>query len=323
MGPISMRRLLVNDTLSVGGEVTFWNLLKEWFGMEFLGGEYGALAQRVDGLSDGATLIVRNASYFQPMECSKTIPTISLLQDIFPEGPMREIQDKVVRSSSVTVFNSWYTSHHYSIAAKYAVTAESARVIPLPIDFSLFEPGNPMGLQQALSLPDHCVCWVGACQGAAGHVKGWDIFQQIVRQNPDIPFVAVLKDGFPDGFPPNMRCYVKIPQEELVKVIGACRVGLCTSRMESQHLAGIEIGACGLPLVVPNVGTYWNRADWPGATVLDANSAAYTKAIRDLLTGTNIPAKEIRAYWEKEFSREVIRQQWESLIAEVECSGPS
>ena len=315
-----MKRLLVNDALNQLGEVTFWNLLHEWFSMQPVLAPYEGLAHFADTWPEPASLIVRNATYFPALELSKTVPTISLLQDIIADRPMREMQIETIRSSRAVVLNSAFTQSKYPCIGEYEPPVME-RIIPLPIDFSLFQPANPMGLQQALGLPDGCVLWVGACQGAAGQVKGWDIFIRIVRANVDIPFVAVVKDAPPDVVPPNLRVYVRLPHAELVKVMGACRVGLCTSRTESQHLAGIEMGACGLPIVAPPVGVYWNRTDFPGG-ICKPDHTPCADAIRVAMR-LNIPPDTVRSYWQREFDRPVIKAQWEQLIKEIECSGQS
>lgn len=314
-----MRRLLVNDSISQLGEVTFWSLLKDWFSMEFVGGEFGeGLLDKIQAsvAGPGPSTVIRNASYMGARLLYDT-KQICLLQDIFENGPARKMQDEVIVSCDIAVANSAFTASHY----KTESIRGPLRVIPLPVDFGTFEPQNPMGCQQALSLPDGCICWIGASQGPAGHIKGYDIFLKLVRMNPDLHFVGVFKDAIPDSFPPNLRCFQRLTHEELVKVIGACRVGLCTSRVESQHLAGIEMGACGLPLVVPNVGCYWNQGkDWasriecPGIVL---ETQEYANAIRAAL-------KEmwrsgfIREYWQERFDRAIIKKQWEELIKEVE-----
>lgn len=330
-----MKHLLVNDALNQLGEHTFWNDLQEWFDCEFLGGPFDALADavdaKVDAASDSPSLIIRNCSYFKPLRVSAHMPTISLIQDIFNEGPARKTQEEVIRSSRAVVFNSAFTQSKYSshIAASKEVAGVKDvppdvryRVIPLPVDFGTFEPQNAMGCQQALGLPDGCVCWIGASQGAAGHVKGFDVFLRIVRTNPDISFVGVFKDAAPEIAPPNLRSFVRLPHEELVRVIGACRVGLCTSRTESQHLAGIEMGACGLPIVAPPVGVYWKRIDIPGSVISDQDGNLYAAAIRAALANA-WDQHAVRSFWEKEFSKPVIRAKWEALVREVECSGQS
>lgn len=311
-----MKRLLVNDMLSaLPDHRTFWNDLMEWFDMEFIGAPFDQLAKWPMRGTDGESLIIRNATYFGPLDASETVPTISLLQDIMEDGPQRKMQHEVIRSSKAVVFNSEFTLSKYLTAE----TLQRQHVIPLPVDFSLFEPGNPMGLQQALSLPDHCICWIGASQGAAGQVKGWDIFLSIVRQNPDLRFVAVFKDALPEYVPPNMRgLFGPLTQKELAKVIGACRVGLCTSRMESQHLAGIEMGACGLPMVAPPVGTYFGREEFPGRLVNEPTVENFTTALRVLVESDGGYPGVIREYWQKDFHRPIIRSAWEKLIEEVE-----
>jgi glycosyltransferase involved in cell wall biosynthesis len=329
-----MRRLLINDMLSALPEHrTFWNDLQDWFGMEFIGGDYGTLegiaakAIMAASVTDKIPLVIRNASYFPPIRSVVQAPTISLLQDIFTEGEARFMQQEVIQSSKAVVFNSAFTKSKYEPAGGAYVGNPRLEVIPLPVDFSLFEPQNAMGCQQALGLPDGCVCWVGATQGPAGEIKGFDIFLKIVRMNPDLHFVLVAKDAIPDSFPPNLRCFLRLTHEELVKVIGACRVGLCTSRMESQHLAGIEMGACGLPMVAPQVGIYWKRDDLATKTVggpsifgdIAATVEGYTSAIR-LCLGTQFSPDKIRESWKREFDRPAIRAQWEKLINEVESA---
>ena len=317
-----------------------------------------ANASIVDDPGDGkpsifTTLIIRNASYFGPLKSSQPelkencpkcggstircgnhgesgepsisyregIPTISLLQDIMEEGPGREMQKEVWKTSRYIVFNSEFTRSKYDTGEELCGHGTTP-VIPLPVDFDLFQPGNPMGLQQELSLPDNCVLWVGASEGAAGQVKGVDIFLKIVRQNPDINFVAVFKDKWLDYCPPNMRMFTRQSHAELVKIIGACRVGLCTSRTEWQHLAGIEMGACGLPVVVPEVGTYFGRGKSTdffkvGMLVTDPTVQSYTKYIRQVLKEPGDP-QSIRTYWQKEFSKPVVKAKWEELVKEVE-----
>jgi len=308
------KRILVNDTMATLNHRTLWHDLLEWFDMEFHGGSFPSLAESCDKELKDATLIIRNGSYFGPLEISSEVPTISLLQDIFDSGPAKKMQEHVLASSTYIVFNSHFTESFYPVTEPEV--GRRSRVIPLPVNLDIFEIGNPMGLQQNLSLPDGCVCWIGACREAAS-VKGYDIFMQIVRLNPDIPFVAVFKDPPPDYAPPNLRIYSQQTHEELAKIIGACRVGLCTSRMETQHLAGIEMGACGLPVVAPNVGTYWNRKDIPGQVCMEYDVESFVSALRAVRQET-WDRKAVRNYWEGEFSKEVIKKQWEEVVKEVE-----
>lgn len=326
MGADEVNRLLVNDCLSVlENHRTFWHDLAEWFRPDFYGGDYGTLAEGAAAVLEeqGPTTVIRNASYFGPIPAAGN-RTISLLQDIMLEGKLREMQETVIRHSQAVVFNSRFTQNQYAAPVGIAQMLPPdgqpkliSTVIPLPVDFRTFEPGNAMGLQQSLSLPQGCILWVGASQGPAAEIKGWDVFLTIVRLNPDLPFVAVFKDAIPEQFPPNLRCFCQVSHEELAKIIGACSVGLCTSRMESQHLAGIEMGACGLPIVVPPVGTYWEREEMPGIIESDFNVPAYSAAVRKLRE-QQFDAEQIRTYWEREFHPEIVRLQWTALVNKVE-----
>lgn len=318
-----VRRLLINDQLTcIQGTRTFWHDLQDWFDMEFFGGDYATLSRKatdyVRGIEEGngeqIPMVIRNASYFDVVSCKA--PTVSLLQDIFPEGsPLRTLQSDVISGSEVTVCNSEFTAQACGVEGK------NSRIIPLPVDFGQFEVGNSMGLQMELGLPDEAVCWIGASQGAAAEVKGFDLFQRIVRSNPDVPFVGVFKDKEPYQAP-NLRTFCRVDHDKLVRIIGACKVGLCTSRVETQHLAGIEMGACGLPLVTTNVGTYWGRDDMPGKVLHDPEdiwmaTEAFTEHMRDALANPVDP-QEVRSYWKSEFHRPVIEAQWRELIEEVE-----
>lgn len=317
-----MRRLLVNDMLSALPEHrTFWHSLQDWFGMEFVGGDFSRLAE-VAGTAclaaavdfNPVALIVRNASYFGPIQTNTH--QIALLQDIFPEGH-REQQEAVLRTCKAVVFNSAFTRAAYCTPEFIERAGKWAPVIPLPVDFKTFSIGNRMGLQQHFGLPDRCVIWVGACDGAAGEVKGWDTFLAIARTNPHISFVAVFKDRLPETVPPNMRTFLRLPQEELAMLMGACRVGLCTSKIETQHLAGIEMGACGLPVVAPPVGVYWGQERKGVALVTEPVPYRFSLAIAEALSVPH-DANAIREAWMAEFHPEIVRAKWAALISEVE-----
>lgn len=311
-----MKRLVVNDALSqIPGSKTLWHLLCEWFNAEFIAGDYSQLAAIAGAAAQDATLVIRNCSYFGPIET--TAPQIGILQDIFPQQD-RAHQVEVLQTCRAVVFPSAFTRAQYCTPEFIANVGPWAPVIPLPVDFSsgAFCIQNRMGWQQFYGLPDGCVIWVGANR-EAGQVKGWDIFQAIARTNPDLHFVAVFKDDPPESVPPNMRAYSRVPQNMLAQIMNACRVGLCTSRMESQHLAGIEMGACGLPVVAPPVGVYWKREQVGVRLVDEPAPYRFSAAIRETLA-TKHDAGAIRAAWMAEFHQEIVRAKWAALIADVE-----
>lgn len=314
-------RLLVNDCLTcIPGTRTFWHDLRDWFGMTFIGGEFGQLDGLVSAFPMQPSLIVRNSSYFGPLASSEHVPTISLVQDIHPDGPMEQMQHQVKVSSAVVVYNSEFTAEHSSDAGgslyegSTLTMAADDKIIPLPVDFDLFKPDGSDKLYD--------VCWIGASQGAAGHVKGWDIFTDIVVSNPDLSFVAVLKDAAPADTPSNLTTFVRLTHKQLVPIINLCRIGLCTSRSETQHLAGIEMGACGLPIVAPHVGCYWlgtGKHDVPGVIIEDLMPEMYSAAIGAVLASP-YQMSDVRSYWQSRYDKPIIRQKWADLIDRVERS---
>lgn len=240
--PLS-RVWVVNDLLTaIPGTKTFWHHLLEWFDAHWHGEPFETLAWGVERAIEEAPvkprLIIRNGTYFQWFTtCHR--PVISLIQDITPyHSQARELQVNVGLNSNVVVFNSSYTREHYP------ELAPKGRVIPLGVDFDLFRiyPRTEKTID---------VCWVGA----ASEVKGWQDFIKIVTDNPSLNFACVTKDGatFPAN---NVNFFTRLPETAMVEVYNHSRVGLCTSLRETQHLSGIEMAACGVPVVAPPIGVY-------------------------------------------------------------------
>lgn len=250
---------LVNDNLTcIGGTRTLWHYLLE--GMLRLEnrctGSFSGLAEAVEAESavSPPDYIIRNAAYFRPMAVN--CPQIAFVQDIL-EGPLRDMLLDVCREARLTIFNSEFTRFMYPELA----TARN-RVVPIGTDFDLF---SPRAYDDAI--PSDGVLYVGS----SAPVKGWDLVQRLAAESTR-PFVFVMKD---EAYTPNEALtFRRIPQKLLARIASSCAVGICTSRVETQHLAGIEMGACGLPLVTTNVGAYWNRpsGDW-GEVATDWHAA--------------------------------------------------
>jgi glycosyltransferase involved in cell wall biosynthesis len=162
------------------------------------------------------------------------------------DNGLRDQQIDVCNNSFMTVFNSEYT------ASKYPDISSERIIIPLGIDFNLFRPidvSNDMNI-----LPDSLLF-----VGAVGEVKGFDIMMSIVN-NSSYNFCFVMKDNFSINHP-RIKVFNRVPHNVLIKIYNSCKILICTSRIETQHLAGIEAAACNIPLVVSNVGCYYNRED--------------------------------------------------------------
>jgi glycosyltransferase involved in cell wall biosynthesis len=297
---------LVNDCLTcIPGTKTFWHDLLEWIPdlIDKTGGHTGfnILASKVekDSVTQGVpNYIIRNATFFRKINlpCKQ----ISLLQDCYDS---RDQQLDVCNNSTVTVFNSNYTFENY----KKDVTRCRIEVIPLGIDFQLFKfLNNRQELQQQLCILPDSILFVGSSDN---YPKGFDIILNLINTT-NYNFCLVMKDSFNISHP-RVKVFNKIDHNMLVKVYNSCDVLLCTSVIETQHLATIEAGACGLPTITTNVGALYNvdSGEW-GVKVVDTN---YVGCIEYVKNNKNIfsPRKFLL---KNSFDKGSCREKWRTLI---------
>ena len=252
-----MKVYLANDAPSqIPGSRTLWSNLSDWLGADPIYAPYGSLKSTVEErLRDEPwAVLIRNATYWPA--CDLPNPTIALLQDYLP-AEMRAGQVSVCQRATATVTNSVWT------AAQYPELAGLLTVIPLPVDFDLFAPSSSAGeLRSKWNIRPGSVCWVGS--GLA--IKGYDILHRLIG-SCGLNFVVVRKDAPPDwpasSWAGRCRQFGPLSQADLAEVMAACTVGLCTSRFETQHLAGIEMAGCGLPVIATEpVGVYGEMQAW-------------------------------------------------------------
>lgn len=294
---------IVNDYRSmIPGTVTLWDHLLDWLpDSEWLGGmPFDGLAQhcRLKASEGPPAVIIRNASYFGPIGIAR--PTISLLQDIFPVGsPARALQVEVCRESAVTVFNS-----HYTRMQCPELSAVESRVIPLPVDFDLFRVWP--NVKKVYDL-----CWIGAPSG----IKGWDRLMAIALDGRYTVMVVTKEPITALSVPVNMSVREQVPHDILPRLINSCRVGLCTSRVETQHLAGIEMGGCGLPIVAPDVGCYagGDLADITVSSEAADDPAVWLGAIETVYSKLPAPSR-----WRKQFGMAACLTAWREVVEAVQ-----
>ncbi len=293
---------IVNDLLTaIPGTRTFWHNLVEWFGGHFFGASYDILTAAVENAIidavDKPDLIIRNGTYF-PWFTTCHKPVISLIQDISPfSAPARELQINVGLNSDRVVFNSTFTQAHYPELIHRSI------VIPLGTDFSVFKPTQ--------AEVEFDVCWVGSSHP----IKGWDTLLNMIGENKDIRFACVTKDGASYDAP-NARFFSHLTTEEIVKVYNSARVGLCTSQTETQHLAGIEMAACGLPIVAPDIGIYHGVKDYE-LWACKVDRSKLMQHVRKLLNA-DISRESVRESARRHnLDLESCKRLWEDLITEV------
>jgi len=243
---------LVNDKLTcIPGTRTFWHHLLDGVPglVDKTIGTYEGLADHVE--SEAVTAepdyIIRNAAYFRWINVG--CPVISFVQDIV-EGALRDQLIEACAASRSVVFNSEYTKMMYP-----ELHATDYRVIPIGTDTSVFRPCEPDP-----HIPENAILWVGS-----GHsVKGFDLACRLASESKR-PWVFVMKDDTPVEV--GALVLSRIDQPQLARIASACAAGVCTSARETQHLAGIEMGMCGLPLVTTEVGAYYSRPIGPWGQV--------------------------------------------------------
>lgn len=296
------RGWLVNDTLTcIPGTKTFWHDLLDAIPEleDQTGGytPYNRLALEIEAKAflQQPDYIIRNASYFRRLQTP--VPTIALLQDILPDkGQQKDVCDHSV----VTVVNSAYTF------AQYRQTLQGEmKIIPLGVDFDFFKfmIPPPMGV-----LPNS-VLFVGA---NTENPKGFPTVLSLI-ENTEYNFCLVMKDGF-TMVHPRVRVFNKVNQEQMKQIYNSCAILICTSIVETQHLAGIEAAACGIPILATNVGCYYERI--PGEWGFVIKDGDFVSGIREVF---NDPTRfHPREYFlDKGYDKQTCMKSWQDLIKKV------
>jgi len=254
--------------------------------------DYSILADIVE-LLPRPDYIIRNATYFRRLNIN--VPTISLLQDANKTSE----QIDVCCHSDIVVFNSPYTLSLYD-----AHPFTRTELIPLGVDSDFFKPKFDT---YPRVLPNS-ILFVGASNNFP---KGFDIVLDLIL-NTDYNFCLVMKDDFRISHE-RVTVFNKVEHDELKRIYNSCSMLLCTSRIETQHLAGIEAGLCNLPIVTSNVGIYYNKpnGEW-GINVKDNNF----KAGIDFVMRDN--RFNPRKYWlEQGIDKKTCKEKWIHLIEEI------
>lgn len=297
---------LVNDTLTcIPNTKTFWHDLLEWIPnlQDKCNGHtpFYVLPFNIeeDANKNGyPDYIIRNATYFRKINLP--IKTISLLQDLSPNNSE---QINVCNSSDIVVFNSPYTQSHYLDK----ITTKTV-MIPLGVDFNKFKPLDT-DYSSELGILPNSILFIGASNN---NPKGFDIMLDIIN-NTDYNFCLVMKDEFKIDNP-RVKVFNRINHDLLIKVINSCELLVCTSRVETLHLAGVEAAACGLPLVTSNVGIYYNKSN--GKWGRNTKSFDYKDFIREIeYVKNNRPEFNPREeFLEMGLDTETCKNKWLNLV---------
>jgi glycosyltransferase involved in cell wall biosynthesis len=299
------RGWLVNDTLTcIEGTKTFWHDLLDWLPdlEDKCNGHtsFHILPNYIESevVNNMPDYIIRNATYFRSMNIP--VKTISLLQDLTPNNP---IQIDVCNKSDIVVYNSPYTQAHY---AGKINTKEV--MIPLGVDFDKFIPIND-DYSEELGILPNSILFIGANNMSP---KGFDIMSEII-DNTNYNFCLVMKDTYQSSNP-RVKVFNRIDHNKLIKVMNSCQMLVCTSRVETLHLSGIEAAACNLPLVTSNVGIYYDlpSGEW-GRNVNSLNSNDFIQEIN--YVKNNLSDFKPRQYFlELGLDTKTCKERWVKLV---------
>jgi glycosyltransferase involved in cell wall biosynthesis len=297
---------LVNDCLTcIPNTRTFWHDLLDWFpnlqDMTFGYTPYPYLAERIELLGIKPDFIIRNASYFRRLEID--VPTFCLVQDTQNDP----IQTDVINNSTCVVFASKHLYNNY----KNRISPRNARVIEQSSDFNFFKP---ISARHPDVLPNSII-FIG--DSSIGK-KGFHLVQKIIDEMPDFNFCLVMKDEtsleqISEKNRHRVKIFNKVNRETVRLLINSCICAICTSSYEEGHFAGIEIGACDIPMVTRPMGCYLDRTDdmsWGEF----AKDDEFPEKIRYVVS--NKDKYSPRKYYSKEYTLERCREKWLNLITE-------
>lgn len=306
---------LVNDCLTcIPGTKTFWHDLLGWFpnledktnGYTHYNGLAATIEHKYNTSENKPYYLIRNGTYFRHMNIP--IKQVSLIQDIQP-GSLFANQCSVINNSTVTVFNTHYVYNKY----KPHVNPDSVvKIIPLGVNFNFFKP---IADKHPDVLPNS-VIFIGSSQV---YPKGFDVMTKIIAEMTDTNFCLVMKDNFSINNIQScdrnrVKVFNRVNRETVRLLINSCVCGVCTSYEETQHLSGLECGACNIPMVATNIGFYSDCKDDTEWGCISTKEY-FTEKIRYVMN--NLGEFSPRKYLIDKYSTDVCEQSWISLINDL------
>jgi glycosyltransferase involved in cell wall biosynthesis len=297
---------LINDCLTcIPNTRTFWHDLLDWFPnlKDKCDGytDYSILAQKIESLPNRPNYIIRNGSYFRKLNID--VPTFSLIQDTMNNA----IQTDVINSSTCVVFASKQTYDIY----KNRINPKNVRIIEQSSDFNFFKPI----FEKHPDVLPNSIIFIG---DSSYEKKGFHRVLNLIDTMRDFNFCLVMKDNttldiIPEHNRNRVRIFNRVDRNTVRLLINSCVCAICTSGNEEGHFAGIEIGACDIPMVSRPMGCYLDRKD-DESWGLIADDEDFPTKIKYVIN--NRQKFSPRKYYSKEYTLERCHEKWKSLIEE-------
>jgi glycosyltransferase involved in cell wall biosynthesis len=300
---------LVNDCLTcIPGTETWWHDMLRWFPnlQDKTNGytSYPELADRIEKEYNEAEIkpdyIIRNGSYFRKLNIN--IPTFALIQDT----QNNKMQTEVINSVDCVVFASKGGYKAY----KDRISPKNVRVIEQSSDFNFWKPIK----ERHPDVLPNSIIFIGDC---SYEKKGFHRVLNLITTMKDINFCLVMKDDttldiIPEDCRNRVKIFNKVDRNTVKLLINSCICGICTSGMEEGHFAGIEIGACNIPMVARPMGCYLDRINDAGQWGEVSSDENFAETIRNVIK--NKDTYSPRKYYSKEYTLERCREKWESVV---------
>jgi glycosyltransferase involved in cell wall biosynthesis len=125
---------------------------------------------------------------------------------------------------------------------------------------------------------------VGVFVGDFTEVKGWNEVRGIVNSNPETFFILVSKraESYEAS---NTKCFNRVGQSTLAELHNCSDFFILGSPVETQCLAALEAGFCGLPIVMRKTGIFMDFNDRQRDSIGVFNDDL-SLAFREFLSGT-------------------------------------
>ena len=298
---------LVTDWLTaIPNTRTLWHDMLDWFpNLEDKTNGYtdfSVLANRIESLPSRPDYIIRNGSYFRKLNIDA--PTICLIQDL-QTSPQ---QTEVINSCEIVVFASHDVYNQY----KNRTSPKKAIVIEQASDFTFFKP---IPERHPDVLPNS-ILFIG---DSSYEKKGFHRVLNIISNMLDFNFCLVMKDyttidAIPLEHRARVRVFNRVSTETIRLIMNSCVCAICTSGYEEGHWAGIECGACDLPMVARPIGRYLDNKESTEWGLIATDDEFPTK-IRYVVSNRHMFSP--RSYYSKDYTHERCREKWKDAICSL------
>jgi glycosyltransferase involved in cell wall biosynthesis len=297
---------LVNDTLTcIPNTKTFWHDLLEWFPnlQDKCNGytDFSVLAEKIESIKDRPDYIIRNGTYFRKLNID--VPTFCLIQDTYNDP----VQTEVINTSTCVVFASKQTYNIY----KDRINPKNVRIIEQSSDFDFFKPIE----ERHPDVLPNSIIFIG---DSSHEKKGFHRVLNLIELLPEFNFCLVMKDNtsieaIPENSRNRVRIFNKVDRGTVRLLINSSVCAICTSGNEEGHFAGIEIGACNIPMVSRPMGCYLDRKDDKSWGLISSDED-FPETIRYVVNNLNLFSP--RKYYSKDYTLDSCRKKWTNLINE-------